>query len=624
MRALKRAHLAFMVAGYLSTGTAFSYTADHISVVALKDLPTHVTRQDSRPAVRTTFDAIVRPVTAAQGLEQDVAWVPARLLGHRTRGDEVRALLSNGVPVLITREPGEDSSNALEALFGVSMDADAAIYYRDHDGTLRILAAEPLHYDASDGTRLTHLTQALAKSMPAPPSRSALPTLNSIPIEVPHLAFAATELYPDGGAITISGTATRSSSLSSDAKVITMKTRFIAPAQHYSFTGGGFPQLVIPSNYRLSQTIQAFTTTPLLLDRFPYADSRTDVTLSEQRTTSTSYGFSISPELENGLQSNVRATSAKLPFGFEFGKYFDESTSVSITLKDYQLNTSARDNGQMQYLYWDVALAPFILNTRGYFGGPFNTSPSRVTPMMKGLDSEVFSTWILPGSFEDSIRLTSIYEIDYHRFAEPRTPTHVGKERPNIATAVSIKGKSPFLSREVTALIRSTSNNGCLTASSDSDIISLQPCDTALDNYAQQWNLDSEQRYRNRMDGRCMAVSDGDHVKLTPCTLDLNQRFRWVAERIHSLRDGDNQSLRLYSHGQDIHFEATAANTLPPNPFHELMSPWSSYPNAPRSSDIVPDPLPRLPRAVPEEWVTQYGAVPANERWDVVVLRQGM
>lgn len=624
MTAPRCTRLALMLAGCLSAGAALSYTHDNISVMSLKDLPSYVTRNDHAPPAKTVFDAIVRPITATRSLEQHVAWVPARLLDDPVRSDEVRALFANGIPLLITQGADEDYSHEIGALFGASMNVSAAFYYRDQGGVLQILASEPLRNDTDDGARLTRLSQTLAEHKPPILTGTGIARLPDIPAELPRFVVAATEIYPGGGSITLYGTATRSSTISSDAKVVTMKTRYVAPAQSYSFVGGGFPQLTIPSNYRLSQTVQAFSASPVLIDRYPPADGRTDVTLSEQKTSSTSYGFSISPELENGLQSKVRATSAKLPFGFDFSKNFDESTSVSLTLKDYLLKTSATDNGQMQYLYWDVALAPFILGTKGYFGGPFKTSPAKVTPMMKGLDSEVFSTWVLPGTFEDSIRLTSIYSIDYHLFAEPWSPRYVKSERPDMVTAVSVDGRSPFLTREITALIRSTSNNGCLTAHPDSDLVSLLPCEAALDNYAQQWNLDSEQRYRNRMDGRCMTVAPGDQVKLAPCSLSLDQKYRWVAERIHSLRDGNNQSLRLYSDGQNVRFEATSAKILPTNPFHELMSPWSSYPGAPQRSDIIPDPLPRVPQTIPADWVTQYGSVPTNERWDVVVLRQGI
>lgn len=624
MAAQKWSRLALAVTGCLSTGTAFCYTTGSISVIALKDLPAYVIQRDHAPTARSAFDAIVRPITAIKGLEQDAAWVPARLLTDPTQGDQIDALFANGVPLLITQEAGENYSSDIGAHFGASMNVSAAFYYRDQGGELQILAADSLLDDSNDGARLTRLAQTLAERRSTTATHFELAPSADIPMELPRFVVAATEIYPDGGSISILGMATRNSTTSSDAKVIAMKTRFVAPASGYSFVGGGFPQLTIPSSYRLTQGIQAFSASPILTDRYPHADGRTDVTLSEQKTTSTSYGFSISPELTNGLQDKVRATSAKLPFGFDFSKSFSESTSVTLTLKDYYLKTSATDNGQIQFAHWDVELAPFIMNTRGYFGRPFETSQAKVTPLMKGLDSEVFSTWALPGTFEDSIRLTSIYNTGYHRFAEPWSPAYIGSERPDIVTAVFIDGRSPFLTREITALIRSTSNNGCLAALPDSDLVGLQPCDASLDNYAQQWNLDSERRYRNRMDGRCMTVTTGDQVKLAPCSLSLDQKYSWVAERIHSLRDGDNQSLRLYSDGQHVRFEATAAQMLPPNPFHELISPWSSYPGAPQRSDIIPDPLPRVPRTIPEEWVTQYGSVPTHERWDVVVLRQGI
>jgi hypothetical protein len=294
-----------------------------------------------------------------------------------------------------------------------------------------------------------------------------------------------------------------------------------------------------------------------------------------------------------------------------------------MTLKDYFINTSA-ESDLVQRAYWELPLAPLISGKADYFGDAFKTSPAKVTPMMQGIESEVFSSWALPGTYEDGIRLTSIYQIDYTEFGAPATPQYVGTDRLDEVTVVSIDGKTPFLSREITALIRSTSNDGCLTADIDTDTIGLQPCDAALDNYAQQWNLDSEHRYRNRMDGRCMQVSAKDTLRLVPCALVRNQQFQWVGERIHSMRDGDNRRLRLYSDGQDVRFESTAKETLPPNPFHELLAPWSSYPDAPQLGDIIPDMLPRVPRAIPDEWIKQYGAVPSNERWDVVVLRQGV
>lgn len=113
-----------------------------------------------------------------------------------------------------------------------------------------------------------------------------------------------------------------------------------------------------------------------------------------------------------------------------------------------------------------------------------------------------------------------------------------------------------------------------------------------------------------------------------PCTTNRDQRWEWQADRIHTLHGDGHPEWRLFVGDGDFIGVRTAGKpqfqSIPANPFHPLLNPWSSYPRAPTHSDFYPKLENLGPNPPVSDEIKRLAASPANERWELIVLRQSL
>ncbi|HEX7814278.1 RICIN domain-containing protein [Dyella sp.] len=580
-------------------------------------------------ATRAPLEAIFQPITQTDPMLMEIGWVDANALDDPAVRNEVAIMFDNGMAIFISRDDPSISSDIISKLFGASSDVEAAIYRRDSEGRLEILAAEPLPGNNSALVKATRIAEALAhriteekqgalslknahlQPFSAKHSSLAFKMKDGIPVEVPRQTARVIVYGPNGASITQDVTILRDSSISRDVKKIIATSKYNAPASLYGFQAG---YLQIPTMYRLTQSLLAPGTQPVLTEQYPDSDGRTEIDLSSSRATKTSYGFGLSAERSAGLQGKVPSVSAKAGFSFNFAKEYTEEKIIKFSLKDYYVAKFGSFANPISYSYWEVSMAPFIRDKPDYFGSSPTTD--RVTPLMQHFGGDTFTVWEVPGEFRNPLTISSNYAIRYARFGKNKGLPPDLFNGPK--AQVSIQADSPYLESEITVMLRSASGGGCLNSATNS----LTEC--LADNISLHWNFDAENRYRARRNQQCLTVVPGNRVNLEPCNLATTQKFIWVADRIHSLRDGDDTTLRLHADGTTIRYEKSTAQAFPVNPFDHLLNPWSSYPRAPQATDFVPDIEVRLPQKIPSDWPELYKAALANERWEVIVLREGI
>lgn len=528
----------------------------------------------------------------------DTAVVMASSLAQPDVTAQVHALYEAGFPVAVFR--GDDPSDVAVTAhaFGAAMRAKVAIYFRGSDGKIDVVGAggdDEVLTPADMADRVATAVRVVAQNIDevARNSRTVASTAaasSDAPL-VPRIDMTFTLYGRAGSSIRSDITVLRDSTVSRDLKrVISRATYQANPVDNGLYMDNR--ALIIPDYYRLTQGIArsdgALTDTA---DIYPASTGSTDITFSENKQSNTNYGFNISPEIERSLIEQVPNAAAKAVFGFNFGKSYLDEKSIQFTIKDYYVATSSQVADQrFSQTTWDLRLEDNIRNNVKYFGSdrPLNN----ITPMMHQAAAQTYAVWSLPGSFEGLATVRSQFTIQnrvFNPYANEGRLTDVDPS--SMVLYTEIDAASPYLTRETTVLIRSSVGAGsCLQTKFGTPVVSLGVCDASPALRSKQWTFDEQGRYRNRDTNQCLQSDGGASggLRTSPCSLDQQQRFRWVADRIHNLFNNDDTGFRLVAGTGGAVNILSGKQALPPNINHALLVPWSSYPGAAESGDTVP------------------------------------
>jgi hypothetical protein len=425
----------------------------------------------------------------------------------------------------------------------------------------------------------------------------------------------------------------RSAQRSQDKKFVSIKT---APTTMRSakngITIGGFDPggsgqnlwgAYLPHAYRFTHQLTAQQIAPVLVESAPSSDSRTEFSFTETKTTGLSIGGTLGGEFGGTKADNI-AYAAKSPFNVNFGLNYAHTKMMNYNFRDYSL--LAAQNGSS--VTWT---APIDTKLRGALikqltGTTPILSEDKMTPMMRSASLESYTLWELPGTYTGlaTVSVGGGYDLDRTEWWWERTQVKSQQNTDiyNSEEKYTLDMSNPFLTREMTVLIRSADSTGkCISGSANSST-TLESC-VASDSQ-QLWGLDSESRYVNRATQRCLSVRETDGALITnSCALDNRQQWEWQADRLHSLY---NREWRLYAENSQLkiipdssmHFQNT-----PKNVFNPLNIPWASYPLAPSFQDVMPNHLGPSPQISPE-WVDRYQGVDTRQRWRIEILRDGI
>lgn len=393
--------------------------------------------------------------------------------------------------------------------------------------------------------------------------------------------------------------------------------------------------ILVPETYHVDTYVSASEpdTRIILQDQAPRTDGSTDRQINEKITTKVSSGVSMPLDIANALEQTGVFPFGKAPITLTSGKELTEEYSVTMTLKDYSVESFPRLGEGKQSASWKFNLARDIANNTKYFFSRHNAistlmGTSKMTPMMRRATLETTSSWRLPGNYEGFLDVTTQSHIvnRIHSMHENSNTTELDGGA-DIALTTRIDLSSPYLKRQPVVRLQSLSGTGaCLTQPDrmHSDV-SLATCLGGDAETAQQWYLEIDNSYRNVGSGMCLTtdIASG-RVHAEPCSAPLlNQQWQWRADRLHSLyTDGGSWRLHVLDGALSAKFDAMRHQTIPSNQYHPLMRPWSSYPAAPSPGDVIPN-LTGISPPIPMSFLS-FGRVPPEERWQPVPVHTGI
>lgn len=615
---------------------------DQTGTVKLSSLPDLLGRGIESAAIKLAGES--PQMTMSRG--EDMGWVGVKALSDASVRQQAMAFFQSGVPVLVLGAPAhQDEHDAIASVFGASSRAAIAVYVRGVGGGLEIFSMDapmvgqdaglrvPLQQLVSDVESLigsdhhpTHSAPSAHRLADDTGEAHALPRMN-----VKDTQYAASG---NGSSVTLDATVLRDSSTSKDVFTVIAHSKYNLKPHDNGLSDG---RLTVPYRYTMKQSIivNSSNAAVSLAEQFPKSDQRTDIQISETKTTTTSYGFNISREISGGLQGKVPEASAKLSFGFNFGREYTDSKTVALSIKDYFLLSSAAPNPPGKHTAeWIMELASAIYGDKEYFGK--SPSITRVTPTMRGAAPETLAVWELDASYQGLISLDAQSVIQNAKYNGRSSPELTPDPRLQAVASIVIPADSPYLTRETSVFIRSEKGNGGCLWDANSEVVLRQCPDTNRDNFVEQkhaqWYLDTEGRYFNRGSGKCMqmlpsGLSNGANQVITArCSLDNAQRWEWRADRIYSLYNGAADDWRLHvSSGGQVDVRISDKNLyqdVPKNPFHDLLIPWSNYPSKPVAGVFVPV-LDGARPPIPDDWL-RFNAVGPDQTWKITVLRQSL
>lgn len=541
--------------------------------------------------------------------------------------ERVTAIFRSGIPVLLklnSKDPG--LHKLTRGVFGISGAFDYAVFFRKDNSKVQVHRFED--YDESsimEATRQLLVELALKpKTTPMDDQYIGLPKLTyNINVQSPTREMTSV----------VNIDVIRSAERSQDKKFVSIKT---SPTTSRSLKngvvigghgpGGNGQNLwgaYLPHAYRFTHQLTAQNVTPILVNSAPASDTRTDFKFSETKTNALSIGGTLGSEFGATKGENIDY-AAKSPFNVNFGLSYTHAKTLEYAFKDYAL-LAAQEGSK---LTWNV---PLDSKLRGILIQRLTSqlpelTEDKMTPMMRSASLESYSLWELPGAYAD-LAVVSVgggYDLDRAEWWWDRTQV---KHRNvtdifNADETFTLDMNNPFLTREMTVLIRSAEGVGkCLSAGADASV-NLQAC--VASDPKQLWGLDSESRYVNRATNQCLSVRETDGAMITNrCAIDNRQQWEWRADRIHSLYNRewrlyvDNNQVKVIPDGS-MHFQNT-----PLNSFNPLNIPWASYPQAPSLQDVMPNHLGPSPQISPE-WVDLYQGVHTRQRWRIEILRDGI
>lgn len=574
--------------------------------------------------------------------DSTVVWFTDQSLLDNTQRLEAIAAYREGLPVAVVRGAATATlDRVLQGIFGAASPAALAVYVRNAEGAPHIHSVAELPGDNTERMRLTaQLAEGIRGSLVDAGSRALQAASGEDElIALPRVVFTDTQYASsgNGAAATVRGEFLRDSGRSHDVLTVAAQAMQALKPNHNGVSGGS---IIIPGNYHYF--LRLFTpdnsgTTPTLSGSQPLSSPTTDLNISQSHSTKTSYGFGLSREISAGLEGMVPSAGAKTSFSFAFGREYTTTNELAFTVKDYSLaNSASSPLSQTSMVYWDLPLAPHVASKADYFGS--SPSAGNMTPSMRQVSAQGSAFWFVPGTYNGTMTLTTGGRIDNLQYDGSRIE-HVPDPRPQPSAGVSVAADSPYLTREATVFIQSKAGNGgCLRDSNG--VVTIAPCpDTAsadwLNDLHAQWQLDSNGRYYNRGSKKCMQIlisgldpTGTGEIITRPCTTNRDQRWEWQADRIHTLHGDGHPEWRLFVGAGDSIGVRTLGKpefqSIPVNPFHPLLDPWSSYPGAPTSSDFYPKlGTPDSNPPVSDE-IKRLAASPSKERWELIVLRQSL
>lgn len=551
----------------------------------------------------------------------------AAVKDDETAIEKATAIFRSGKPVLLKMDnQTTELAKKVSSIFGISGAFDYALFHRVSSSEINVYRLEGYQDEA--------VLEAVGLLVTELQAQSGYPREEGEFIGLPKLTYNINLQSPNQVMTSVVNIdVIRSAERSQDKKFVSIKT---SPTTSRSTKNGiivgGFGPggsglnlwgAYLPHAYRFTHQLTAQQVVPVLVNSAPASDSRTDFNYSETKTNGFSIGGTLGSEFGGTKAENI-TYAAKSPFNVNFGLSYSHSKTMSYAFQDYSL--IATQNGSK--LTWNAPIDPklrAVLVERLTAGMPVLTE-ARMTPMMRSASLESYTLWELPGNYTGTatVNIGGGYDLNRREWWWDRSQVkslHVTDVH-DAAQQYTLDLNSPFLTREMTVLIRSADGVGKCMSQNASSGVSLESC--AASNANQLWGLDSENRYVNRASNRCLSVRETDGALVTNiCALDNRQQWEWQADRLHSLY---NRNWRLYASGSrlkvipdgSMHFQDT-----PKNVFNPLNIPWASYPRAPSIHDVMPSHLGPSPQISPE-WVDRYQGVDTRQRWRIEILRDGI
>ncbi|GAA0917982.1 hypothetical protein GCM10009552_37480 [Rothia nasimurium] len=452
----------------------------------------------------------------------------------------------------------------------------------------------------------------------------------------PRKEFSKTEFFSNGRSIEYDVAVVRQIRAGNDNKVISIKTTTInRPTSNGAWNGQPNVDrgrlLIIPQKYVVLTSVQPVgDTADIQLDqaqpmgRGPSSEQITYETEVQTQAGSNTTGKIV--DFLSGFVDGPKGALAKLPVLFSTpSDQRTERKSSTTTLTDYgvELTKLKAPNGAEQAMWiYELDRSIQLDNSRfedGEDGQYKNYSMKKSTPMMRAATLTTLSTWNVPGHWRGSVDLTTRATIQNIQFRDPKlgAPIFSADKRDDIHVTYRVDLDSPLLARQPVVRLQSRAMDGFCLAQPDasSSRIDLAECDAGESGPEQQWMLDEERRYRNRASNHCLTVNrqTGD-ITATTCKSGLNQQWTWAADRIVAGINGGNSERLHVLHGEPSgRFIESAHDLVEFNPRHELLKPWSNYPEAPRAGSLIPNPDGKSDPVPP--YYLQFKRVSDGERW---------
>lgn len=551
-------------------------------------------------------------------------------------------LFQTGVPVFVCAD--DEHRADVAGLFGMSPEAGDVMFVRQANGEVAVLGSA-----RGESHWTPRWSQKMAASVAGLRDKGAsgngADDGNGIHSENDAESSAGEPIYTfhDGlvetGTDEVTGRATiqvsRSASRNGDDKEISVRawstiTPNGAGLVYEDFVGFfGIPvptrfTATLPWAYRTSHKVLAENVKPQLVHSLPVSNASTKVDYEKVERRTRTVGGGVGATVSASGKPNA-ALAAKLRFNLSYSHTSEKVETIRYSFEDYSLFARPVDGGTR--MLWEAPIAPHLKDAliadkkKKTF-----TDGTNMTPMMFSGSLDTWSVWKLPGEYEGKVTV----EVDagYDRnerlrsTAKPRASYFEETRAVSAGKRYVLDLSHPFLTREITVLIRSAAGDGgCLMQAEGK--VALSSCDPS--NRSQMWGLDSEGRYVNRSTKQCLTADTEDALlRMSSCTLANSQRWEWRADRLHSGYDDGRHRLYVELGKVRFHVPPGRFEDVPVNPHNAVLSPWSGYPRAPLAGELIPAPYGVNAGSVPSSWASTYRSIGPEQRWDVVVLRAGL
>ncbi|WP_448098204.1 ricin-type beta-trefoil lectin domain protein [Luteibacter yeojuensis] len=550
------------------------------------------------------------------------------------QAESFQRLFDAGVPVLLLADERVPMDiPKVTAVFGIAPANGDALFRRNPEGGVQVFAAPAGQVGEAVDLVSAMMSGSSPRDRPSPDAGKTARLAEGLPDAtlLPARHFDVNIVDPAGEITGVTGIdVVRTRTRSTDLKIVTLTSKVTVKPQRTGIvdgdlSGGNLWGTYLPLKYRLQHSLVTDGVSPTYMDHFPETDGRTEYTQVDTEHRGFTIGGSTGAELSSsGKPDDVLAS--KIPFNLSLGYEHKWQTSLSMTFHDYSMLAAP---GRPGLVSWDALIAPKLSGVliKAERAGMPRLTEDKMTPMMRAATFNALSQWNVPGSYEGmaKISVSGAYERERKEWWWQRANVRrrTGFDTRMVTTDFVLDMSDPYLSAEITVLIRSATGSGaCLRDNQGS--VGLAPCNAA--DRRQMWGLDASSRYVNRGSLRCLSVQTSTRSVITDTCANITyeKQWQWRADRLHSLVDHGNY--RLYVEGGTVHYHAPEGRfqDYPVNPFGSPLEPWSNYPNSPRPGiDVQPAPLGNRPVELGPEWAS-FRRVSDDQRWRVEVLRQGL